>query len=78
MFSMVVNDFDIEGVAALETETQPPLVIDADAPLTDAAAFQRFESMGRREPQVVDLGAAARRLSRIIARCRISGGKRFD
>ncbi len=36
--SMVINDFNIEGMVALEPETHAPLAVDAYAPLTLAVA----------------------------------------
>lgn len=30
---MIINDFDLEGIALLEPKANTPLIIDADAPL---------------------------------------------
>jgi hypothetical protein len=53
---VVVDDLDIEGVAAFETKAQSPLLVDADAPLAGSIAFQGFEAIGRRLAQVSDSG----------------------
>ena len=42
---MVVDDFDVVGVPAGPTETDTPLVIDADAVLSSAIASQLFEAV---------------------------------
>src|SRR3546814_15475395 len=52
--SMVIGDLDIEGVATLELEAQPPPPVDADAPLTGSIALQGFEAVGRRRAQILD------------------------
>src|SRR3546814_19501148 len=52
--SMVIGDLDIEGVATLELEAQPPPPVDADAPLTGSIALQGFAAVGRRRAQILD------------------------
>lgn len=53
--SVVVDDRDVEGVTISEPEADSPLVVDSDAPLASAFAFQCFEVVRRRLLQVVDL-----------------------
>jgi hypothetical protein len=38
--SVVIDDFDIEGIATLETKAHPALAVDANAPLAGPIAFQ--------------------------------------
>ena len=51
---MVINDFNVVGIAAFETKANPPPIIDADTPLPDAIARQRLQSVGRRQPQILN------------------------
>jgi hypothetical protein len=50
---MVVNDFDIVRLSILPSETDSPLVIDADAVLAGAVADQRFETIPQRDSQIL-------------------------
>ena len=50
--SVVVGDFDFAGIATRPAETETPLVIDADAVLAGAFAFERFEPIAGRDPEV--------------------------
>lgn len=51
---MVIDNFDIEGVAVLEAETHAPLVVDADAPHAFSVALQFFQAVLRGYPQILD------------------------
>ena len=42
---MIVRNFDVERIAAIPDETEPPLIINTDAVLSFAIAVQRFESL---------------------------------
>jgi len=42
---MVVGDYDIVNVFVVPAEAEPPLLIDADAELAGAAAFEGFETV---------------------------------
>lgn len=53
---MVINDFNIEGIAALPSKTNPPLLIDSDAVLTLPLAFQLFKVICRRDAQRFENG----------------------
>jgi hypothetical protein len=50
---VVVHDLDIEYMADLKSKANTPLVVDADAELTTAVAFERFEPVVRGCSQVV-------------------------
>lgn len=51
---MVINDFNIEGMVALEPETHAPLAVDAYAPLALAVARKLFQLVGWRQAQIFD------------------------
>ncbi len=53
---MVIDNFDIEGMSALEPETNPPLAIDANAPLPSTITSEFFELIGRWQAQILDPG----------------------
>jgi hypothetical protein len=57
--SVVIGDFDIMGVSVFPAEADPPLLVDADAELAVAISLQRFEPVGRWNPQVVDVDGLA-------------------
>jgi hypothetical protein len=48
-FLMVVHDFDLRGIGSGPRETNPPLIVDADAVLAGATAFQDFQAVARRQ-----------------------------
>lgn len=48
---MIVCDFDLLRVGSIPCETNAPLVIDANAVLTGTAAFQRLQSVARRQAE---------------------------
>lgn len=48
---MIVRDFDLLRVGSIPCETNAPLVIDANAVLTGTAAFQRLQSVARRQAE---------------------------
>jgi hypothetical protein len=49
---MVINNFHPIRVAVAPDEANPPLVIDANAVLADAAALQGFQPVARRRQQI--------------------------
>lgn len=51
---MVVDDLDIESVAAFKTKTHPPLFVDTNTPLACPITFQGFEAIGGRLAQILD------------------------
>ena len=50
---MVIHDLNIVGVALSPAEANPPLVVDADADLTAPISAQLLQSVGRRNPEVL-------------------------
>jgi hypothetical protein len=51
---MVIDNFNIVRLPTLKTEADAPLVVDPDAPLSDAVSGQRFEAVGWRHAKVVE------------------------
>lgn len=51
---MVIDDLDVESLATFKTETHPPLIVDANAPLIFSVAFQRFQPILWRDSQVLE------------------------
>jgi len=49
---MVVDDLDLVSVSVPPHEADTPLVIDADAMGSCSIAFEGFESVARRHPQI--------------------------
>ena len=49
---MIIDDFDIVGMAVPPDETNPPLSIDADTVLTSAISLQSFQLIPRRDHQI--------------------------
>jgi hypothetical protein len=47
---MVVNDFYIARIAIRPAETDPVLVVDPDAELTESIALQHFQAVPRWSP----------------------------
>ena len=56
---MVIGNFDVKRVGVNPTETDSPLIVDANAVLTLSIAAQRFEPVAGYGPQV---GQRSRRL----------------
>lgn len=53
---MIIDDFDQLGAVAAPYEANPPLIVYPDAVLAPATAFQRFEPVARRRPQIDEPG----------------------
>jgi hypothetical protein len=51
--SVVIDNFDFTCFTFLPNEAKAPLSVDADAVLTGSIAFESFEMVGRRRPQVL-------------------------
>jgi hypothetical protein len=62
---MIVGYFDIVGVFTLPAETNPPLVIDADAVLPDPAAFKHLQTVSWRNPQIQQISHPVKKSERI-------------
>ena len=52
--SVIVNDFDVALFAVRPPETDPVLVIDPDAVLTESITLQHLQSITRRRPENVE------------------------
>ena len=52
---MVIHDLDVPGRTVAPLETDPPLIVDADAVLPPPITVQSFEPIARRNPQIVEL-----------------------
>lgn len=49
---MVIHNFHVVGISVVPAKTNAPLVVDSDAVLASAIAFQRFEPISRRRQQL--------------------------
>lgn len=49
---MIIDDFDFHGATLGPSKANAPLIVDANAVLALSIAFQRFESMRRRNEEV--------------------------
>jgi hypothetical protein len=54
--SMVVDDLDIVGVSFMPPETDTPLIVDADAPLSFSVSPQFFQPVRRRDTKEIKAG----------------------
>jgi hypothetical protein len=53
---VIVNDFDLEGIAIPPLKADPILVNDTQAPLSFPIAFKLLQSVSRRFDQLLDCG----------------------
>lgn len=53
--SVIVHDLDVVRVSTSKFEAQPKLIIDTNAVLSFALAFQRFQAISRESSQVAKL-----------------------
>lgn len=53
---MVVHDFDMVRIALMPAKADAPLVVNADAVLAFSVAFERFQPVRRRNPQLIEIG----------------------
>ena len=51
---MVIDELDVVGIGILPTETDPPLIVDADTVLAAAITLEFLEPVPRRHPKVVE------------------------
>jgi hypothetical protein len=56
--SVVINNFDLVGVSIAPHETDPPLIVNANAVLTLSISVQRLQPVARRSGQVAQLRCA--------------------
>ena len=52
---VVIHDFDVPCLAFTPPETNPPLIINADAMLTPSVTLQGFEAVAWRDLKIIDL-----------------------
>ena len=50
---VVIDDFDVVGIAVFPAEADAPLLIDPDAELSVAASFECFQAVGGRNFQTL-------------------------
>ena len=55
---MVIDDLDIVSVPFIPSETDAPLIVDADAPLTFSIPSQFLKSVARRDKKKIDARSA--------------------
>jgi hypothetical protein len=55
---MVIDDFDIVGVPFIPPETDTPLIVNADAPLSFSIPSQLLQPVGRRDTEEIKVGSA--------------------
>ena len=51
---VIIDDFDVPCFTLAPSKTYPPLIVDADAVLSDAFAFQRLQAIRRWDTQIVE------------------------
>ena len=51
---MIIGNLDIGGVAAIPTENDAPLLVNADTPESVEISGERFETVGRRSAELID------------------------
>ncbi len=56
---MIVRYLDTFGITVVPDEAHSPLIIDPDTVLAPAIAFQCFETVGRRYPQIIQSSGIA-------------------
>src|ERR1017187_6608940 len=56
--SMIIHDFNVVRVFAVPAEANAPLVVDADAVLSRAIAFQGFQAVAGRQGQITQFAGA--------------------
>src|ERR1700733_260990 len=65
---MVIENFNVVRVATPPDKAKPPLVVDADAVLSDPVASQRLQMVARRLPEILQPGCR-RQCTQLAARC---------
>lgn len=50
---MIIDDLDLVCVSSFPAETDPPLIIDPDAVLTDAISSQLLQSVSWRDTEIL-------------------------
>ena len=57
---MVIHQLHVEGIGCPPDKTQPPLVIDPDAPLAGAVAAQLLQLIARRRSEILQGGCGVK------------------
>jgi hypothetical protein len=76
--SVIVRDFHIMCAAILPTKTCAPLLVNADTPLPVAVSRQFFQSITRRDAQIIDDLCCVDRLKLAPSNVLHMRGKRSD
>jgi hypothetical protein len=71
---MIVNNLNVVSITASPEETDAPSVIDADAVLTPAIAFKRFQAVAWRNQKVLK-GSSAVKIQQLPPRDSLKGPK---
>jgi hypothetical protein len=71
---MIIHDFDIVHIAVFPSEANPPLIVDTNAVLPLPVAFQRFELIAGRLPEVLK-GSGAMQIEQLAPRLPFKGLK---
>jgi hypothetical protein len=50
---MIVDDFDVVGVAAPPNKADPPLIVDPNAVLSSAISGKALQPIARRKPKII-------------------------
>jgi hypothetical protein len=53
LYSVVIHYLYVFGARFRPAKTDAPLIIDANAVLSEAVALQRFKAIARRHPQII-------------------------
>jgi hypothetical protein len=59
---MIVPDLDVIGVAIFPFQANPPLIVDANAALSNPIATQRLEAVTRQIPSILQAGGVVENL----------------
>jgi hypothetical protein len=68
---MIIHDFDVIGAGFRPAETDPILIVHADAVLACAIALERFETVAWRDTKIIEM-------TRDLQLSQFSPGNRFD
>ena len=74
---MVVDDFDIKCIGLTPAETDPPLIVDANAVLPLALPFQGLQTVSRRGSEIAQFHGAVQ-LPQFPAGYLLEGGEPQD
>jgi len=55
---MIIDDLYIEGISIPPRKTYPPLIIDANTPLTGTIASKRLQAVAGRDSQEIKAGGS--------------------